>query len=131
MNQFLLDTHVLVWAVAAPERLGTDARAALERNDYAVSVASLWELVNKMLRKTAVVRDPAGWWERYVTRTRIPVLPIRAPHLVRLQSLPLLHRDPFDRILVAQSLEERMTFITADETILDRYSGEMKKLDAR
>jgi len=111
----LLDTHVLLWAVSAPERLSPGIRSLIQKGAYAVSVASLWELINKREKRDAPVKDPAAWWERYVTAGGTRVLPIRARHVLELQKLPWHHRDPYDRILIAQSIVEDMTLITADD----------------
>lgn len=126
----LLDTHVLLWAVAEPSRLGSGIRSLVESNGYAMSVASFWELVNKKEKREAPVRDPAAWWHRYVTRPKTPVIPIRTSHVAYLNRMPGHHRDPYDRILIAQSAVEKMTLVTADEQILKygmraRLAGEV------
>jgi len=113
----LVDTHVLLWALDEPKRLAREVRSLLEENRYAVSVATLWELVDKKEKASAPVRDPAAWWERYVVQRQTVVVPIRAAHVLYLDRLPLLHRDPFDRMLVAQAAVEEMTLVTADEQI--------------
>lgn len=113
----LLDTHVLLWALADPKRLARPVRVLIEENKYAVSVASLWELVNKKERRGAPVIDRAACWDRYVASRNTVVLPIRATHVLRRDRLPLLHRDPFDRILIAQAAAEDMILVTADEQI--------------
>jgi PIN domain nuclease of toxin-antitoxin system len=113
----LLDTHVLLWAVAAPHRLSPGVRALIEKRQYAVSVASLWDLINKKSKREAPVKDPAAWWERYVVRPQTPVLSIRTAHVLYLDHLPWHHRDPYDRILIAQSVVEGMALVTSDEEI--------------
>jgi PIN domain nuclease of toxin-antitoxin system len=113
----LLDTHVLIWAVAEPHRLAPDIRSLIAKNQYALSVVSLWELINEKGKRDAPVRDPSAWWDQYVTRPQTPVLPIRTPHVLYLEQLPWHHRDPYDRILMAQSVVERMPLVTADEDI--------------
>ena len=113
----LLDTHVLLWAVAAPGRLSPGVRALIEKQQYATSVATLWELMNKKGKREAPVKDPAAWWERYVVRPQTPVLSIRAAHVLHLDHLPWHHRDPYDRILIAQSAVERMVLVTSDQEI--------------
>ena len=116
-DRYLLDTHVLLWAVAQPERLDRSICTIIENNRYLVSVASLWELLNKKLRRDAPVKDPVAWWEQYIVRQRTSVIPIRSPHVAHLDGLPWHHRDPFDRILIAQSIVERAPLVTADEEI--------------
>jgi PIN domain nuclease of toxin-antitoxin system len=113
----LLDTHVLLWAVGEPKRLAREVRTLIEENRYAVSVATLWELVNKKDKAAAPVRDPAAWWDRYVVQRQTVIVPIRANHVLYLDGLPQLHRDPFDRMLIAQAAVEEMTLVTADSQI--------------
>lgn len=114
----LLDTHVLVWAVADPGRLAPAIRSLIKNRAYAVSVASLWELINKKGKPTSPVRDPAIWWNRYVIEPGTPVIPIRSHHVLHLDRLPWHHRDPYDRILIAQSVVEEIPLVTADVEIL-------------
>ncbi len=71
-------------------------------------------------RPNAPVADPWPWWQRYVTRSSLKVLPIRVSHVDRLNTLAAIHRDPFDRMLVAQALAEEGTIVTADSTLF-RY----------
>ena len=113
----LLDTHLLLWALADPERLPADARQQIDDGDVFVSAASLWELaikfaIGKLETHPAVVMDavgPAGF----------ALLPIQAPHAVRVAELPEVHKDPFDRMLVAQALVESMTLLTNDGILRD------------
>lgn len=118
----LTDTHTLVWALSNPEAVGCAAREALARVPFTASVANLWELVLKTRRPGALVADPLPWWEKYVVRSGIRVLAIRTRHIVSLAALPDLHKDPFDRILVAQALAEGLTLASKD-TILARYGA--------
>ena len=120
--KILTDTHTLVWALSDPEVLGAQARAALAGSPYTASVVNLWELVLNSRRGGALVADPLPWWERYVARTRIPTLAIRTAHIRALAGLPEFHKDPFDRILVAQALAEGLTLATKD-AILARYGA--------
>jgi PIN domain nuclease of toxin-antitoxin system len=119
----LLDTHVLLWAVAAPHRLKLQVRALVESRRYAASVASLWELLNKKDKPDAPVKDPVAWWNEYVVGPQTRVLAIQAPHVSYLDRLPWLHRDPYDRILIAQAMVEKMVLVTSDDHIL-KYSVE-------
>lgn len=117
---YLLDTHALVWTVTAPKHVPKAVQAAVESRQVKVSVVSLWELIVKKNRSAAPVRDPLAWWERQVTRAETELLPIRVPHIAKLDRLPDYHRDPFDRMLVAQALAEGLTLATKDAT-LGRY----------
>ena len=92
------------------------AREAIETREIKVSVVSLWELIVKKNRPGAPVRDPLLWWDRYITRAEVEVLPVRLPHLVSLDALPDVHRDPFDRMLLAQAESEQLRLVTADRS---------------
>ena len=116
----LTDTHTLVWALSEPESLSADARTAMAASSVAASVANLWELVLKSSKPGALVADPLPWWTKYVTRPGIPALAIRTAHIRALAGLPELHKDPFDRILVAQALAEGLTLVSKDP-VLARY----------
>ncbi len=114
---YLLDTHAVVWASISPDLLSERAREAVDSKRIKVSVASLWELMIKKNRKGAPVADPLEWWERNIVRASIEVLAIRTRHVAMLGRLPEHHRDPFDRILIAQALEEQLSIVTADAAI--------------
>jgi PIN domain nuclease of toxin-antitoxin system len=110
----LTDTHSLVWALSNPKLLSKAARKVLAEANVSASVANLWELCLKAHRKEAMLLAPLPWWERYVVTSGIEAIPIRAAHVMALGSLADIHKDPFDRILVAQSLVERMPLVTKD-----------------
>jgi PIN domain nuclease of toxin-antitoxin system len=97
--------------------LASAIRSLIEKQAYAVSVASLWELINKKEKRDSPLKDPAMWWERYVIKPGTPVLPIRSQHVLYLDRLPWHHWDPYDRILIAQSVIEQMSLVTADGEI--------------
>lgn len=89
-------------------------------------MANLWELVLKAQKRGALIGDPLPWWEKYVRGPRIPTLAIRTEHIRKLAGLPDLHKDPFDRILVAQVLAEGLTLATKDVLLAAtacRWSG--------
>jgi len=111
---YLLDTHALVWGITAPEKLPARVRKLLAGGDVKASVVSYWELMLKKGRPNAPVIHPFTWWDRYVTRASIEVLPIRVAHVDRLDGLAEIHRDPFDRMLVAQALTEEYTVVSRD-----------------
>lgn len=117
----LTDTHTLVWALTG-QPLGAAARAALSGSPFTASAANLWELLLKSRKPGALLADPLLWWEKYVVGPRIPTLAIRSRHIRKLAGLPELHKDPFDRILVAQALAEGLTLATKD-SMLARYGA--------
>ena len=121
--RLLIDTHVLLWALAQPRRIPKKTRLLLESPDHDVlfSAASLWELAIKV---------GAGRLDTGVPLDDVPAaaeamgfveLPVRAAHAVRVAALPLHHRDPFDRLLIAQAMSEPARLLTVD-TVLQQYS---------
>jgi PIN domain nuclease of toxin-antitoxin system len=116
----LADTHALVWALTDPQSLSSKARQALSQAEVNVSVASLWELILKKGKPGALLADPLLWWEKYIVKGGITTLTIRTAHVMAVGHLPDIHRDPFDRILVAQSQVEGMPLVSKDEN-LRRY----------
>lgn len=117
---YLLDTHTLVWAVSIPEELPQRVREILATGEVVASVVSYWELLLKKGRTTAPVLEPKAWWDRYITRPAVAVLPVRVAHVDRLDALPDWHRDPFDRMLIAQALAENCALVSRDGA-LARY----------
>ena len=113
----LLDTVALVWALGAPERLSRSARRLVDAGDNVLSVGSYWEIVIKTQKGLLSIDDVAAWWRRATDLTGARVLPIRPSHVTALARLPLLHKDPFDRILIAQSIAEGLPLVTNDEPI--------------
>lgn len=112
----LLDTHVLLWSLAAPERLGADVARMLDEADVFVSAASLWEISIKTAlgkldarpREVLTAIEPAGFI----------LLEVRAEHAVRVGELPMHHRDPFDRLLLSQALAESLQLLSYDDALL-------------
>jgi PIN domain nuclease of toxin-antitoxin system len=113
----LLDTSTLLWALGAPERLSPRARRLVGTGENIVSVASYWEVVIKAHKGLLAIADLAAWWRRATELTAARVLPIRASHVTSLAALPMLHKDPFDRILIAQAIAEGLDIVTNDEPI--------------
>ena len=120
----LLDTHLLLWAAGAPERLPLVAAEIIEdeNNGLVFSAASLWEVATKAaLGRTGFTVD-SGLLRRGLVENGYAELPITGAHACRVASLPPLHRDPFDRMLVAQAMVEELCLLTADP-VLTGYAG--------
>ena len=120
----LLDTNTFLWAIRADERLSSRAREIFiaGRNELLLSVASIWEILLKVQVGKIRFEEPAvGYLKRQIFKNNIRMLPILMDHVAHLESLPLHHRDPFDRILVAQSMEENLSLLTADP-LMKSYS---------
>ena len=117
--KLLLDTHVLLWAAGQPDRLPQAARTALEaaENELLFSAASLWELaIKRGLGRPDFHVDP-GVLRRGLREAGYIELPITSAHAVAVDMLPPLHKDPFDRILVAQAVTEGITLLTSDAIV--------------
>src|SRR5262245_12185043 len=112
--RLLLDTHVLLWAIAQPRRLPPRVAAALRAptNEVVVSAVSTWEIAIKAaLRKLDANVDDVV---EEIRTAGFDELAVTLDHTVQLQTLPPHHRDPFDRLLVAQALVESLTLVTHD-----------------
>ena len=126
--KLLLDTHVLLWAAGSPEQLPPDARVMLEDADNALlfSAASLWEIAIKRGLGRADFQVDVRVLRRGLLDNGYMELPITSEHTVFIESLPPIHKDPFDRILVAQATVEGITLLTADEVVA-QYPGPILK----
>lgn len=115
----LLDTHLLLWAAGQPEKLSEQARALLldPANRLAFSAASLWEISIKSALGRADFRVDARRLWRLLLANGYRELPVSGEHSVAVHELPLLHKDPFDRILIAQARVEGLTLLTADAQV--------------
>jgi PIN domain nuclease of toxin-antitoxin system len=120
--RLLLDTHVLLWAAEAPEKLSAVARRELEDSSNALffSAASIWEIAIKVsLGKLRFSRPPQDLVESLLQSDFVE-LPIESTHAAKVSSMPWHHRDPFDRLLLAQADIEQMTLVSRDAG-LDPY----------
>lgn len=118
--RLLLDTHVAVWALSRPDRLPPQivALVADPDNEAYVSVASLWELAIKAsLARKSSPQISAEALARLGVQAGFTMLPVLAQHALAVQQLPLLHGDPFDRMLVAQAKSEPMILVTHDRQV--------------
>lgn len=119
MKRVLLDTHALLWFLFDDPRLGSRASAVIEDPavDKLLSVASLWELTIKVqLGKLELGMSLEAFFEDFVRGRLLEVLPIELSHLLAYGALPLRHRDPFDRLLVAQAHVLRLPIVTVDRS---------------
>jgi len=128
-NELLLDTHLLLWAAGEPGRLSATARKLISTpaNELLFSAASVWEVaIKRALGRSDFQVDPR-LLRRGLLDNGYNELPILSHHVVALDSLPLLHRDPFDRLLVAQATVEGVTLVTTD-SVVAKYSGPVQKV---
>jgi len=125
----LLDTQILLWAVNQPDRLPAVARTLLTNpdNDLLFRPASLWEIAIKNMLGRDDFRVEPRVLRRGLLDNGYAELPITGEHAVNIDSLPRLHKDPFDRILLAQAITEGITLLTSDVQVA-RYGGPVRKV---
>jgi PIN domain nuclease of toxin-antitoxin system len=118
--KLLLDTHVLLWAAGEPDRLSAAARELLldPQNELLFSAASLWEIAIKRTLGREDFRVEPRVLRRGLLDNGYVELPITSQHAVSIDGLPPVHKDPFDRLLVAQALVEGVTLVTSDTRLL-------------
>ena len=117
--KYLLDTHTLIWLMEAPSKISCDIREKLKlsENSIHLSCASLWEIAIKLSLGKLELKWPFEKLISDLNSTNINILQIENDYLKKLASLPLMHKDPFDRLLIATALVEDLTIITKDENI--------------
>ena len=125
--KLLLDTHLLLWAAGRPDRLSAAALKLINApaNELLFSAASLWEVtIKRGLGRSDFQADPR-LLRRGLLDNGYGELPVLSDHVVAIESLPPIHKDPFDRLLVAQATVEGITLLTAD-SVVAQYSGPVR-----
>ncbi len=127
--KFLLDTQLLLWAASQPQRLSASTRKTLTDpgNELIFSAASMWEVSIKNSLGRADFRVEPRVLRRGLIDNGYIELPITSEHAVNVDALPPIHKDPFDRMLLAQALVEGVTLLTTDAQ-LARYRGPVRKV---
>lgn len=122
--KFLIDTHLLIWAANEPEKLSSKAVSLMANPEHELlfSAASIWEIAIKNGLGRDDFKVDARLLRRGLLDNDYTELTITSAHAVFVESLPLIHKDPFDRILVAQATAEGITLLTADSTVA-KYPG--------
>ncbi|WP_050465658.1 type II toxin-antitoxin system VapC family toxin [Herbaspirillum autotrophicum] len=122
--KLLLDTHILLWAAGQPDRLSSAATALLEapENELFFSAASLWEIAIKHSLGRDDFKVDASVLRRGLLDNGYSELPIVSEHAITVRTLPPIHKDPFDRMLIAQAMVEGITLLTAD-ALVAQYPG--------
>ena len=125
----LLDTHLLLWAAGRPGRLSATARKLIDApsNELFFSAASIWEVAIKRGLGRSDFRADPRLLRRGLLDNGYGELPILSDHVVALDTLPPIHKDPFDRLLVAQATVEGITLLTAD-TRVAQYPGPIREV---
>jgi len=114
--RLLLDTHTLLWTLVAPDRLSANATRAIaaEESEVFVSIVSPWEMA---IAKALGRMNPPDNLEALLEKRRFALLPVSLRHTHVIETLPHHHRDPFDRMLIAQAQVEGLTIVTVDRTM--------------
>jgi PIN domain nuclease of toxin-antitoxin system len=121
----LIDTHIFLWGIQHEEKLSRRVQTLLPAAEVWISVASLWEVITKVQIGKLTLPAPVGdYLAAKLKANGVLVLQITFDHVRRLESLALHHRDPFDRMLIAQSLEEKIPLVTSD-TLFALYPVEV------
>ena len=114
----LLDTQVVIWATHQSARLGAARQLVLDADRRWLSAVCVWELaIKQRLGKFSVGSDVRTWSRRVTTELALDHLPVTADHAAAVEHLPDVHRDPFDRLLVAQAVAEGAVLLTADHRL--------------
>ena len=116
MKRYLLDTHLVYWWMTGDARLGKAARSIIAKSEIIVSTASVWEMVLKNAKGKLPL--PQGSIAEQLEAQGFVILPILPRHIEAARSLTCAHTDPFDRLLIAQAYDERLTLLTRDVAIL-------------
>ncbi len=119
MDRYLLDTHTAIWYFNGDKALSETARKIILdlSNQIHLSIISVWELAIKTSLGKLEFNGKAARFVHFAETYDFIILPIKTDHLTALEKLPLLHRDPFDRLLVATAISEQMTFISTDKNV--------------
>ena len=118
----MLDTHTAIWALDTPELLTASARKAVLAGPNVLSMVSYWEVMLKSMKGKLDVSDPRAWWFDALDQLAATPLLLRPQHVAGVYALPPIHKDPFDRMLIAQATAEGMALVTNDGEIA-RYAS--------
>ena len=127
MTRYLLDTNVALIALAEPDLLPAAARKAIVRGPNILSVVSYWEVLLKSMKGNLDVGDPRAWWADALEQLAAIPLALHPEHVAEVYTLPRLHKDPFDRVLIAQAIAEELALVTIDSEI-PRYASTRLKV---
>lgn len=118
---------MVLLALAEPEALSEAAREAILTGPNTLSAVIYWEVMLKSMKGTLRIGDPRAWWRDALEQLAATALPIRAEHIAGIYDLPPIHRDPFDRLLLAQAIAEEMVLVTGDSE-MPRYASERLRI---
>ncbi len=123
MNGYLLDTNIALIALKEPAALTRKVREAILAGPNQISAVAYWEVLLKSTKGSLKVGDPRLWWQDALDQLAATPLPLRPEHIAGLIELPMIHKDPFDRVLIAQASVEDLTLLTTDAEI-PKYASE-------
>jgi PIN domain nuclease of toxin-antitoxin system len=121
VNGFLLDTSAALMALTDPARLSPRVRAVIRGGPNILSAIVYWEVLLKSMKGLLKIGDPLTWWPDALEQLAAAPLVLRPDHVAEIYHLPPIHRDPFDRVLIAQAMVEGLSLVTTDREIL-RYA---------
>lgn len=122
MSGHLLDTSAALIALSTPDQLPLRLRKAILAGPNFLSVVSYWEVLLKNMKGLLEIGDPRGWWSEAIDQLGASPLPLRPEHVSRVYTLPAVHKDPFDRMLIAQAIAEDLDLVTTDRKIVQYAS---------
>jgi PIN domain nuclease of toxin-antitoxin system len=123
---YLLDTNAALFAMFQSQKLSLAAKNAIAAGPNVVSVVAYWEVMLKSMKGTLDVGDPRTWWETALQQLNATALMLRPQHVDALYGLPDHHKDPFDRMLIAQALSEGLTLVSGDREMARYKSAGLK-----
>lgn len=114
--KYILDTHTLIWFLQGNDALSRKAKSIIEETDSQkyVSIASIWEIAIKLGLEKIVLAKSLEDFLFDLSQTKIAILPIKLSHTLRVSTLEFFHKDPFDRLIIAQCIEENLEVLTRD-----------------
>jgi PIN domain nuclease of toxin-antitoxin system len=124
---YLLDTCTALLALSQPDALSSAARKAVLTGPNILSVVSYWEVVLKSMKGTLDVGDPRAWWVDALDELAATPLVLKPQHIAGVCGLPPMHKDPFDRVLIAQAASEGLTLVSPDADIA-RYASKALRI---
>jgi PIN domain nuclease of toxin-antitoxin system len=125
---YLLDTNAALLALAIPKDLPARVRRAILAGPNVLSAILYWEVVLKAMKGALHVGEPRVWWLDAIDQLAATALAFRPEHVSEVYALPAIHKDPFDRALIAQAIVENLTIVTIDEVIPRYASGQLRVL---
>ncbi len=128
MSGYLLDTNFALLGMAAPDRLPAGVRRKVESGPVYLSVLCYWEVLLKSGKGHLEVGDPRQWWADALDLFGARALPVRPEHVAAIYDLPPIHKDPFDRMLIAQALVVELVLVTTDREISKYASARLRVL---